>query len=83
MVAAWRRRSHRQQENETGIPGLTACSNRISSQRSCDFRRTRDEAAGAIEQHTRWEGGRHGIVFDEASVEAQDAAYRTLFHDRG
>ena len=64
MIAAWRRRSHRQQENETGITGLTARRDRIRGQRSFDPGRARDEAARAIEHHTRGQSRRHSIVLD-------------------
>ena len=64
MIAAWRRRSHRQQENETGITGLTARRDCIRGERSRDAGRTGDETAPVIQYHSSRQGRRHRIVFD-------------------
>jgi 8-oxo-dGTP diphosphatase len=66
MAAALRRRSHRQEENETGITGLTARRDRIRGQRTRGSGRTSDDAALAIERHSRGQSRRHTIVFDGA-----------------
>ena len=83
MIAAWRRRSHRQQENETGISGLTARRDRIRGQRSRDAGRTRDEAARAIQHHSSRQCRRHSIVFDgscDSWAQGREGRSHSTFH---
>src|SRR3989440_4426970 len=66
LIAAGRRRSYRQEKNETATAGLTARRDRIRGQRTRGAGPTRDDAALAIERHSRGQSRRHSIVFDGA-----------------